>query len=73
MRKTIGKKTVKSLERKTIMKTKEETKSDLTWLSLRIEEDVLAALKELAEKDTRTVSSLVRIVLGNYVKNNPKP
>lgn len=41
-------------------------------ISLEIEEEMLQKLKDLAVKQDRSLSSLVRIIMAEYIKNNER-
>lgn len=41
-------------------------------ISVRLDEETLEKLKELADKDQRTLSNYIQIVLRNYIKNLEK-
>ncbi len=47
---------------------KKKEKSDDTPFNFKINKEVLAKLKELAEQEDRTVASIIRIAISEYLK-----
>lgn len=47
---------------------KKKEKSDDTPFNFKINKEVLAKLKELADQEDRTVASIIRIAISEYLK-----